>query len=520
MAADYEREERDPDGGVLPTKPMDDRAATAAQNHGTTTTMKPTTHDSNLNLPTLRRALVGLALPGLLGLLGGAAQAAPPDLAPISVVGPGTTYTDAATLATVNVGSFGDPLVGTYLLEILISADTAVDGSDPVVASVVTGATGSINVPVTLPPTVPTGLVHWAARISGVADEVATANNAAVGTAVMVQSLDLAIVDGGPIQFFVRPTDVTLLAADVVVQNLGSPQSVLVFSVDALAPAPWLEITPPSSFAVGGEPAQPIQLKANYVGLVPGTYTTTLRFQSYSHAADFEDVPVTLEVGDPKFIAGDRLVGQIAVPGDADELKFDGVKGMKLRLRIGVKSGDLTPRIEVIDPQGGVEKVLDFAAKAKGIEKIAKLKGTGEYSIRVVGQTGAQTGAYWLKTGRKLPKAALARIKKVTDPGSGIAEVEVRLLPKATLDFAVDPNASFAGTVALGFSTSTGTALDILANTLPGSGDEIRVEDVEIATVGDYRIDVAGFGPSPKAKAKVHIAPVQPKKGAAKVYVP
>jgi hypothetical protein len=90
-------------------------------------------------------------------LLAGAANAAT-DLAPISVVGAGTSYTKAPTLVTVNVANFGDPLVGSYTLEVLLSTDAVIDGSDLTVGTLSTSAIGSVNVPVTLPANALTGL--------------------------------------------------------------------------------------------------------------------------------------------------------------------------------------------------------------------------------------------------------------------------------------------------------------------------------------------------------------------------
>lgn len=441
------------------------------------------------------------------------------DLAPVSVVGNGVTYTDAPAMATVNVVNFGDALVGNYTLEILLSTDATIDVADLVVASISTAQLGAVNVPVTLPGSAPTGLVHWGARISDAAGELALANNATIGTQVFVQTLDLELDDASPIHFFVRPTDVTTLIAEVNVFNQGSDDSVLVFSIEKDGIAPWLEITPPSSFCVGGDGPQPVQLTANYEGLLPGLYSTTVRFQNFSHASDFIEVPVTLEVGDPKFIPGDRLLGQVATIGDKDDMKFDAVKGMKLQIKFGVKAGTLNPRVEVVDPDGNVEKVLVFS-NTKKLKKVAKLKKSGEYTLRVVADDGSSTGGWFARTNRKLPKQGHARVVTVKDPGTGIARVEVRLLPGATLDFAVKQGKKFAGPAILALAAPFGGSYDIAANIQPTSGVETRVEDVETQEVGSYWIEVAGFGANAKASAKVKILPVQPKRGKAKIYMP
>jgi hypothetical protein len=471
----------------------------------------------NLDLrAALRRTLAGAALLGLAGQ----AAAAEPDLGPVAVVGPGTTYLDAPSLVTVHVANFGDPLVGDYTIEILLSADGIVDPSDPVVAVTTASGTGAINVPVTLPNGLSTGLQSWAARLSGAAGELALANNALVGTLVYVEALDLELADPSPLVFGLRPTDPIPAPIELFVNNLGSPGSVLVFSIQVLNPVPWLVVDPPSSFAVGGEAGQPITLAIDHTGVMPGVYPTTLRFQSWSHPADFVDLEVTLDVGLPRFVVGDRLLGQVAVPGDVDEMNFDGLKGMKLKLAAGVKSGDVATRVEIVDPDGQVEKVVNFKPSKKLIQKVVKLKQSGEYTLRVVDKSGNGTGGYVIQTNRRVPKAARPRFVKVTDEGGGIGDVEVRMLPGAKLDFVVKPNQMFAGPVALGFTTAAGTPLDILANILPPSGGAVRVENVLIQTVGAYWIHVAGFGGTPGSKAKVKVLPVQPKKGKSKLYLP
>jgi hypothetical protein len=464
----------------------------------------------------LRRASIALAISAVYC---GAAIAAPTDLAATSVVGAGTTYTDAPTYVTVNVANFGDPLVGSYTIEVVLSLDNAVDASDLVVASVTTSALGAVGIPLSLPVSAPTGLLRWGSRISGVAGEVATGNNQTIGTQVYVQTLDLALEDATPIKFFVRPNDVTTLIAEVNVTNLGTVDSVLVFSIDPLSAAPWLEIDPPSSFVVAGDPSQPIELKALYDGMLPGVYTTTLRFQNFTHPNDFVDLPIELEIGDPKFVPGDRLLGQVATIGDLDAMKFDAIKGMKLGIKFGVKSGDLKPRVEIVDPNGQVEKTLVFSSTKK-VKKVAKLKMNGEYTLRVVANDGTSTGGWFARTNRWLPKQGEARVVKVKNPNATWAEVEARLLPGATLDFAVRYNNSFGGPLQLALDAPTTGSYDIAGNIQPTSGNETRVEDVETSDVGSYWIQVGGFGASQKAACKVKILPVQPKRGKAKVYTP
>lgn len=451
-------------------------------------------------------------------LLAGAANAAT-DLAPISVVGAGTSYTKAPTLVTVNVANFGDPLVGSYTLEVLLSTDAVIDGSDLTVGTLSTSAIGSVNVPVTLPANALTGLLYWGVRLSNVQGETSTANNASIGTQTYVQSLDLELDDPSPIVFSVRPTDVTTLLDEIKVVNNGSAGSVAVFSVETLSPASWLEFDPPSSFAVAGGNGQAVSIRANYEGLEPGTYTTTLHFESYLDANDFIDLPITLVVGKSKFIPGDRLLGQVGTINDKDEMNFDAVKGEKLVLSFKVKAGNLQPRVEVVNPLGDVESTVDFANGAI-LKKVIKLKLSGEYTLRVIAKDGNSTGSYLIKSSRKLPKTARARVLKIAKPESGPATVEVRLLPGATLDFAMSPGKKFAGPATLSFVNPLGNSLDITNNIQPAAAGHVRVEDVETKMTGSYVIQIAGFGSDPKAKATIRVLPVQPKKGNAKVYIP
>lgn len=440
-----------------------------------------------------------------------------PDLVAVSMVGPGTANLNTQSLVAINVANTGDP-VATYHGEIVLSADATVDGGDYVVGAFDT-AVGNGSQVLTIPADAPTGLQHWGLRIAPAAGEVDAADNAVIGTQVYVLSLDLVLADPSPIVFSVRPTDDKELVADVTVTNLGTEGSVLVFSATALTPAPWLEITPPSSFAVAGEDGNAMQLKANYKGLVPGTYSTTLRFQDWAIDSDYEDLEVKLVVGDPKFVIGDRLVGQIATPGDSDDIKFDAIKGLILTLKLAIKSGELAPVVTLIDPDGDVEQTVEFAHASHPQYKTAKLKKSGEYTLKLT-DAGDATGAYALKTNRKLPKSAKPRLLNLGNPGGGTSDVEVRMLPEATLDFSVKPNAKFAGPVLLGFMNPVGGPYDIVANIQNGGNGSLRVEDVELENVGSYEIQVGGFGGDPKAKAKVHVLPVQPPVGKSKLYLP
>ncbi len=461
-----------------------------------------------------KRLLLVLALAATLG----GQAAAQVDLVADVIIAPGQVHVGNGNLVTVRIENDGTPLVGNYTAHIILSKDLVIDPlTDTVVHTITSNFFGQQSPVVMIPWSMDEGTHIWGLYLEAAPGEVNLVNNWLVGTTVNVFKTDLQIDDPTPVEVFTR-LDEEPPSVLVTVSNIGTPASIVVFTIDPVTPAPWLVIETPSSFAVGGEPGNDVELRFDKTGLPVGSYSTKLRFQNYSNPSDFEELDITLSIGLPDFEPGQRLVGQVSLTNDLDQVAFFGVKGERVRFRVGARSGDIKPRLNIIDPDGITEKVLQFKFSLnKAIRKAHKLKKSGEYTL-TIDSDGDTIGGYFVKTGRKLPLKARKRNLTIDNPG-GPAAVEVLILPNAILEFLIEPNGKFAGPLAVGFSTPTGAAFDVSANAVVGPGGEYLVEQLILDECGAFKINLAGFGLDPKEAIDVYLLPVQPRLGTGRVYL-
>lgn len=471
--------------------------------------------------PVSRRAAWGGAAMLATLLAGPPAEAGdpPPNLVAVTISGPGKVEVDSQVLATVRVENTGGPLVGSFTAHVVLSQDLVIDGADPIVATVTDTFFGSQSVVCSIPDTLPDVKHIWGLIVEPAAGEVVLDDNWNVGPFVDVLFVDLELEDDSPIDAFVRTSQEPLEPIPVRLLNAGTPTSIVVFSSTLLSPAPWLEIDPPNSFAVGGQPGNDIFLRFDHTQLAPGEYTTTIRFQNIYHAADFEDLDVKLTVGPAFFVPGDRIFGQIANEGDVDELEFDAIEGMRLLLKLHNSTGTLNTRVTIIDvDQGTVDVSKTFKHSKTDLKKNLKMKSSGRKLMRIESKKGF--GQYAIKTKRKLPKKGKAYVVKLKGLGTEeVAEAEALLLPGGTLDFGADPNSKFTGALVLGLEGPAGETYDMSgAFSDPDGG--VSVEGFEIEEkLGAYIISVSGFGGGAKEKAKLRILPWQPGPSKGKIYL-
>lgn len=459
-----------------------------------------------------------LALAAALGLAVPAAARADVDLAAVLVNGPGQVHVGGQALVTVQTASVGDPFAGSYTIEVLLSQDFSIDPDDPVVATLTTDLIGPQHVIADIPMDLPDVQHKWVMRILPVPGESNLTNNVAFGPATNVIKTDLELEDPDPIQVFVRASDDPPEPIAVRVNNVGTPKSILVFTVQPLTPAPWLTLDPPSSFAIGDQEGNDIFLLFDHSALEPGDYPVVLRFQNFADPDDFEDLSVTLTVGKAAFHPGHKFLGQISAPGETDEVVFHALAGERLMLEIKSRSGDLRPQLTFFDPDGQVEKVLTLPHSKKYLHRTVKLKRSGEYTIVIGGQKGT-VGGYKVKTKAKWPKKGSPHTVKIKNPSGGVGTAEVLMLPDGILEFSVDPNAAFSGPLGVALTTPSGVQFDISANSRVTATGELVVEGVPITEVGSYSVSVFGFGGGKKEKVKVHFLPFQPPQKKGKIYL-
>ncbi len=461
----------------------------------------------------------------LAGVLASSASAQV-DLHAALMNGAELTYANATAIATIAVDNVGDPLAGDYTAEVILTDDLVVDPGDRILRTLASNVLGPQTITVDVPSDVPSGKYVWVLRVQPAAGETNLANNVVFGSVVNVVTVDVALNDPSPITAFVAANDERLdpITVTVTVDNVGTPGSIVVFTIEALAAAPWLQIEPPSSFAIAGQPGNDIELILDHTGLESGTYSTTVRFTNYQIPEDVEDLEVTLTVGPARFEPGDKFRGQISLGGDTDEITFVGVKGERVGLDVRATSGDLRPRLTFIDQDGVVERIITWKHSDQYVKKTHKLKRSGEYAVIIDGAAGT-FGAYTVKTGRKMPKLALSRVVKVKNPNTGpsplagFVSIPVRLLPGATLEFSADRNGAFAGPLVVGLVKPDGGVFDVNPfMTIEPSGD-VTIGGVAMDEAGEFGIAIGGFGPNKKEKVKVRVLPVQPPQGRGRIYL-
>ncbi|MFG0317171.1 MAG: hypothetical protein ACF8XB_07860, partial [Planctomycetota bacterium JB042] len=335
----------------------------------------------------------------------------------------------------------------------------------------------------------------------------------------IVYATDLELADPTPIDVFVSQDQGALEPIPVIVENVGTEGSILIFNVVELTPVPWLTVDPPTSFAIAGEDGNEVHLTIDHTQLAQGVHTTTVRFRNFQHPDDFVDLPVTVNVGAARFVPGDAILGQMSTPGDIDEIQFTALEGMKLKLNVKVLAGKLKPLVTVVDPDGAIEKIVKFKGSKSGITKGIKLKRSGEYMLRISGKKDS-LGIYQMKTKAKFPKAGRARnLKWKGLPNGDLAVAEALMLPGGTLEFAADPNGVFSGPVTLGLTDPSGAMFDVSSFMTSAASGEVAVEGLPIVETGAYLITAGGFGGGKKEKLKLAILPFQPPAGKGKIYL-
>jgi hypothetical protein len=206
-----------------------------------------------------------------------------------------------------------------------------------------------------------------------------------------------------------------------------------------------LSITPTSSFALANNPANQIEVRFDVEGLAPGVYQTQIALVNFNDVDDHELIPVTLTVGKSRMNPGDRLIGEVETPGEKDEVAFDAIAGMKVRVRVQATSGDLKPKLSLIDPSQNVIKEYVLKHSARGLRKNLVMPTSGEYTLRIEGANGT-VGDYLIQTSRKLPKKAKpASLKIKPTNGANVAYISLLGLPLADLDFVVAPDQELQG---------------------------------------------------------------------------
>ena len=440
------------------------------------------------------------------------------DLEARSVEGPGKAHVGRPVLVRVDIASLGTPPIGPYTARVVISEDELLDPGDLIVATIRDTTFGPRGVVADIPDLPANTTVYFGLLVEPMPGETSTSNNRRLGPPCSLIRTDLQLDDPAPVELLVRTPKPEPESLITTVSNVGTSDSVLVFTIEKLAIADWLTLEPPSGFAVGGRPGQPITLRFHHFGLAVGSYQTTLRFRNFVAPDDFQDLPVTLSVGEAQFVPGDRIVGDLD-RGDVDLVEFSGLAGMLLTVRARTTLGNLRPRVEVLNPEGRRESVLRFDHSSRSTRKAVRLKRSGDYQLRISGRAGSG-GGYKLWTGRKLTGKARPRtIRLRPKTASTSAATAVLLLPGSELEFWVKPNARFSGPLGLLFETPAGSLYDLAGFASPGPDGSLVVSGIPITQGGRYVLRITGFGAQVGETVQLALLPTQPPPGGEQIYL-
>ncbi len=203
-------------------------------------------------------------------------------------------------------------------------------------------------------------------------------------------------------------------------------------------------------------------------------------------------------------LPGTTLEGTID-EGDSDAIEVNGLKGMKLRLGAAVLSGDLKPRVRLVDGEGKTVKTVSFKKKAKPQWKTLSIGKTGAYTLLVDGKNGT-AGAFRIETAAKYPGAASSLSKTLSGKGPSL---DLLALPGATCDVVVAPKKKFDAVPELALESPAGAALDLSAYLSASAEGEATLSALPLEELGAYGLAITN-APSKKSKAKVTLTVTQP----------
>jgi hypothetical protein len=304
----------------------------------------------------------------------------------------------------------------------------------------------------------------------------------------------------------------------VVVQNCGSPESSLNYTIAENPAVSWLGQNSNGGTIAFGAAGASMDLTFDATGLPLGSVSTTLVFQNVNDVDDKIEVPVLFVIENgtvTPFNAGDTLSGSIDFEGESDIGSFSAVQGMTLQTGLTVTLGDLKPTIELIDSNDLVVKKFDLKFSTKIQKKTFVIPADGNYRLRVTGQ-GSTTGLFTCTTKATLPKDAKAFTKKNVGPiVNGLPlDYKIRLLAGAALNVTVQPKATITGPLAISLLDPDNNSIDVTAFVQSFGTGGLQLVNVPISAAGRYTVRVTGLA-TKSEKATIVVSPIQPAGGAA-----
>ncbi|MBK6940076.1 MAG: hypothetical protein IPH13_07690 [Planctomycetes bacterium] len=455
----------------------------------------------------------------VLGMALGAAahaSAAGVELEAVSLVLPGQANAGATIAASAEIRIVGDSAGNPVHLDVVWTDDAVLDAGDPVIGSTAVDFDGIHGLVVTLPAAATAGPHHVALRVVPFPDEIDRTDNVVFAAPIEILVPDLAFASNAPLAFAATSVDPDL-AVDVAVINSGTPGSFGLFEIALQKPVTWLEVVGASGVAVAGSAPATFTVLVHAEGLVPGVYANVLLMTQQGAPHAVQALPVTLTIGAPWFVPGDRVRTTLAA-GAARELRFDTLAGMKLALTtIELNKGarvESWVRPENYDP---AEPVTVPHKMLKAVKKkvVLKTPTSGIYFLRLTNPTSSPV-TIELATGRGLPKTALPRVATLRQAAP---EITALLLPGATADATFLANDYVTGPLALTATCAAGSMSGLGQYTVLATPDALVLTDLPVPSGPYLTLRAENFGDHAKARVKVNVTPKQPALGTALIVL-
>lgn len=445
-----------------------------------------------------------------------------PDLKAASINAPNIAEDGSDVGINIAIENLGGalPPETPITFDVFMTTDYVIDPNDPHCGQFVTTSLGVQNVTIHIPEDTPAAYYTWAMRVTPADGELNLGNNLVFGIPVGILHVDMCMTQGSPtLELTTFATGPSPAPVPYKIANCGEFSSILIYNAIETPEVPWLSVSPATNFAVAQADPATTSFMFDTSALPLGDHTTTVQFVSITNPNETLSVDVTIHVIEPYFSPGDRLLGEVALPGEVDEVRFHGIPGELVRLQVATPTGDVKPIIELLDDQGTVLKTYKFKHSLKAKKKNVKVPSAGLFRLRISGAPGT-FGAYDIKTARKLPKMANKAKKTLkSKDGSGTAAQPVLCLPGATLNLVAVKGKKFTGPLDVAVTNPSGANVNTLPFVVAGPDGSITLSNLSVNQNGQYLVLVSGFA-NKKETVKLQLNPVQPPLGNQILFIP
>jgi hypothetical protein len=283
------------------------------------------------------------------------------------------------------------------------------------------------------------------------------------------------------------PTGAGILAADVSVVDAVTAEAVPLEDDLTSALGGYLVVVPVGTLDVTfGPPLGSILQPATVAGVVVAG-DMVLDVQLHPPATDPAATTIAL---------GDGFLGSFAYGDEVDEVRFEGVAGLLVSLRVKRSLGAGRPDFELIAPSGGPVDLAPYSSgKATGVKcKAVPLPENGVYRLLLY-SLDAGTGNYILSTKAKAPPALkkILMAGAIVGPGASV-DFPFVALPGSTLKVVVLSGGSGLDPAIVELLDPLGAPVSLAGFLVANPGVSVSIVDLPLAAAGTWTLRVGGNG--------------------------